>query len=431
MALWMPVQDASALEMRTWLSIDGKLVEAELVRVLGDKVELRKKDGAVIQVPKSALSFGDLDYVAENAPADKTKAALGSGTGPKPKLPNPAKDVKIDSRSFKKEAGDFKINSRTYRICETPHFKIMYMRPTDPMGIAELAERLWVDTAFFHSTFIPKWNGRRMGIIIVNDEEAYEDVGSWYADMIAQAGDKEGADKTRKTWPATSAGNIFMPQADADSNAIFNRLRVFRGVLEKKFVDQNGKVVKTEKEVVKGVWDPFRTHTLAQDLLMLHAGQGIADATAQGRFGVFTGHAFYKEILLNGRSGTNLIGVEGSGNDLKTASGFKDAKDWAPELRKIMKKEAAEWNPSANLKELFALKDGESANTRNIVFSYAFSRFLQSTPERLSAYNRLCAKIDVANQVPELAEIGALYGFDSEDAFIKAWIAWMDSPDFR
>ena len=45
----------------------------------------------------------------------------------------------IADDDFKKEAGDFKVNSRTYRVCETPHFKILYMKPTDPIDIGELA----------------------------------------------------------------------------------------------------------------------------------------------------------------------------------------------------------------------------------------------------------------------------------------------------
>ncbi len=417
LALFLSVQYSAALEMRTWLSIDGRLLEAELVRVVGDKVELRKKDGAVVQVPKSALSFGDLDYVAENAPADKTKAALGSSTGPKPKLPNPAKDVKIDKTQFKKEAGDFKINSRTYRVFETPHFKIMYMKPTDPGDLAELGERLWLDTAFFHSTFIPKWSERKMAVILVNDQEAYEDVGSWFADMLASSGNKEGAARVRATFPKSASSTLYMPPADADAQAVFAEVRVFRTT------DQR-------RQTVRGVWDPFRTHTLASSLLDVQAGN-VTGASPEGSFAIFTGHAFYKEIQLTGRSETNLIGVQGSGNDVGSAGGFKDAKDWAPELKKLIRKEPEMWGPEKNIKEIWSMKSADGANTRNIVFTYAFSRFLQSAPERLSAYNRLCEKIDVSNQVPTLDEIGKLYGYESEALFIKAWVAWMDSSDFR
>lgn len=424
--LWLSAPAASALEMRTWLSIDGRMIEAELVRQLGTDVELRDKDGKVLKVAKSSLSFGDLDYIEENAPADKTTAALGS-SGTKPKLPNPAREVKVDTRVFKKEAGEFKINSRTYRVCETPHFKVMYMKPTDPMDVAELAERLWVDTAFFHSTFIPKWQDRKMAIILVNEEEAYEDAGSWYADMLsANPENKEAADRLRKTWPASASGAISMPQAQADAQKIFSHLRVFRTWRTKIMVDTNGKEVSRKKETVKGVWVPFNTNVLAGDMLQIQAG-GVPDSTPDGEFAIFSGHSYYKELLLNGRSETGMLHTEGTGKDVGTAGGFKSDKSWAPELKKMIKK-GGEWAP--NLDELMKIKQND-ARTRDIVFAYAFCRFLQSTPERLTAFNKLCQKIDVANQVPDLEEIAKIFGYESASALKTAWVAWMESTEFR
>lgn len=52
-------------------------------------------------------------------------------------------------------------------------------------------------------------------------------------------------------------------------------------------------------------------------------------------------------------------------------------------------------------------------------------------PERLSAFNRLCQKIDVANQVPDVGDIGKLYGFDDAEAFKKGFIDWLNGPEFR
>lgn len=427
----LPVFNSTALEPRTWLSIDGRMIEAELIRPLGDSVELRDKDGRVIKVPKSQLSFGDLDYVEENAPADKTAATLGSKPAGKVKLPNPAKEVKIDTKTFKKEAGDFKVNERTYRVCETPHFKVLYMKPTDPMDIAELAERLWIDTAFFHSTFIPKWVDRKMAILLVNDQEAYEDAGSWFADMVAETGTpeaKESAERIRKTWPQSAAGGIQLPQAQADEQKVFGQIRVIRAFRQQRTIDGNGKITVGKPQPIKGVWVPFNTNILASDMIDIQAG-GVGGATAEGAFAVFTGHAYYKEILLNGKSETSMLGTQGSGKDVTSTGGFQSDKSWAPELKKMIKKEPA-WEPAKNLDEVFRVK-GNDASSRNVVFAYAFCRFLQSTPERLSAFNKLCQKIDVANQVPDIEEIAKLYGYADAAALKKAWIAWMDSGEFR
>ena len=424
--LWLP-QTVSALEMRPWLKIDGTIIEAEFVRQVGMDVELRDKDGRVQKISNAQLSFGDLDYIAENAPPDRTIKALGSSGGAKPPLPNPAKTVKVDSKTFKKEAGDFKINSRTYRVCETPHFKVMYMKPTDPTEVAELAERLWVDAAFFHSTFIPKWNDRKMGIILVNDDEAYEDVGSWYADMLSDANNpqaKEEAERIRKTWPRSAAGSVGMPAAQADEQKIFSHLRVFRSF--RSFVDaKTGKVVK--KEPIKGVWVPFNTHCLAGDMLGIQAG-GTKSSTPEGTFALFTGHSYYKEIQLTGRSETGKLHTEGTGKDVGSAGGFQSDKDWAGELKKLLKKKEGPWKP--DLDTLFKTKDND-ARQADIVFAYAFARFLQSTPERLTAFNKLAQKVDVAQQVPDLEEIAKIYGYENADALKKAWLAWMEGPEFR
>lgn len=423
--LWLPVPTAFALEMRTWLSVDGRMLEAELVRQVGADVELRDKDGKVIKLAKSALSFGDLDYIAENAPADTATKALGGAPGAKPKVPSPAKEVKVDTKTFKKEAGDFKINSRTYRVCETPHFKVMYMRPVDPMDMAELAERLWVDTAFFHSTFIPKWHDRKMGILLVNDDEAYGDAGSWFADMISESGNKDEAEKIRKTWPESSAGTIQMPQAQADEKGVFSSIKVFRAYTIPATIDSNGKVTKGKPQLVKGVWDSFRTHGIAQAMLSTQAGS-LNSTSKEGIFAIFTGFAFYKEISLTGKCGTHLLGTKGTGKDVTTSAGFQQDKNWPAELKKMIRK-GAEWKP--NLTNLFAAT-GESPSTPDIVFSYAFSRFLQSTPDRITAFNKLCQTIDVANQVPGLEEIAKLYGYDSASALETAWVTWMDSSEF-
>ena len=66
----MPVRGA---EPRTWISLDGRTLEAELVRRMGPEVELRDGEGRVFKLALTALSFGDQDYVNEFAPEDKTK----------------------------------------------------------------------------------------------------------------------------------------------------------------------------------------------------------------------------------------------------------------------------------------------------------------------------------------------------------------------
>ena len=411
---------ATAAEPRTWISIDGRMIEAELLRRLGNEVELRDKDGRVLKVGMNSLSFADQDYINEFAPEDKTRSLGGSSpTGPKPKLPNPAKDAKLDTKGYNRNAGLFKVNERSYNVCETPHFKVLYMKPVDPMDVAELAERLWLDTAFFHSTFPQKWKDRRMAIMLVNDEEAYEDAGSWFADMISESGDKDQAAKTRATWPKSASGNIYLPAKVADDNGVHPRLRVFRAF------ERSAYGGKAKPSFIKGVWIPFRTHCLSSDMLQLQAG-GVSGIGAEGSYAIFTGHAYYKEILLTGRSETSILRATGTGNDVSGVGGFKDAKNWASEFKKMVKKGDAK----TSIAELFK-RDTENADELATVTAYSFARFLQSSQEKLSAFNKLCERISTSNQIPEPDDIAKFYGLDDTAALEKAWTAYVESAEFR
>jgi hypothetical protein len=417
LAMMMPT---GAAEPRTWISIDGRMIEAELLRRLGADVELRDKDGRISKVPMTSLSFADQDYVNEFAPEDKTKSLAGSTpTGAKPKLPNPAKDAKLDTKVYNKAAGLFKVNDRSYNVCETPHFKVLFMKPVDPMDVAELAERLWLDTAFFHSTFTQKWKDRKMAIMLVNDEEAYEDAGSWFADMLNEAGQKDQAGKTRATWPKSASGTIYLPSKVADDQGVHTQLRVFRAFERSQYGG------KAKPNFIKGVWIPFRTHCLASDMLNIQAG-GVSGIGAAGSFAIFTGHAYYKEILLTGRSETSILRATGTGNDVSGVGGFKDAKSWAPELKKRVKKGDAR----AAIAELFG-KDQETADEVTTVLAYSFARFLQSSQEKLSAFNKLCERISTSNQIPEPDDIAKFYGLENTAALEKAWVAYIESAEFR
>jgi hypothetical protein len=242
----------------------------------------------------------------------------------------------------------------------------------------------------------------------------------------------------RKTWPAASSGTVHLPKSEADNAGIMDEIRVLRAYRVQQTVDQNGKVTKSKPQPLKGVWVPFNTHILAGDLLDIQAGgsgivgqsaDGKPDPRTFGKFALFTGHAYYKEIQLNGRTETHLVGTRGTGKDLTHSGDFEQGKGWAGALKKLIRKEK-EWEPNANLAELW-VTSGQDPATRNVVFAYAFVYFLQSTPERLTAFNKLCQKVDVAKQVPELDEIAKLYGYADEAALKKAWIEWMSSGDFK
>lgn len=406
--LLLPSPAARAFDSRAWLAADGQMLEATFVRLLGDTAEVKAKDGRTLKLPKALLSIGDLDYLQSNAPQEK-KPALGAATAVT-KIPSPAKAAKVDRKQFKL-AGELRIAARTWKVYETPHFKLLHLPPAEPADLAELAERMWLDAAFFYAGFQEKWTGRKMAIIMVNDDASLKDA------MLSNGPDGTGAHLDRAA-PEGSEGTLFIPLNQATAAGIFDYLRVLRGC----DTPQAGK----KPTPLKGVWRPCHVHMLALDLLGIQMGRNWGNVP-EGRFALTAGTAFHKEILLTGRSETRIVGSQSAGRKLMTTGGFAAGKSWAVELKKQMK-QGNQWKPS--LDELM-LTTENNAHTPAVVFSWSFTRFLQSTPERLRAFSQLCQHTDAAQQVPDTADIAKLYGFASAAELEKAWIAWMNSADFR
>ncbi len=415
-ALFALLNTLPALEPRLWISLDGRTIDAELIKTDGDIVELKDKEGRVLKVPKSSLSFGDLDYIAEYGPEEK-KSSLGSKPAGKAKVPNPAKEMKFSPKSVKKDAGEIKLGTLSFQVTETPRFKILTSKGVDPMDTAELAERLWHDMAFFHASFAGKFKDRRMAIILAEPEKDFTELGAWYVEILNAAGNTEPAADLKSRWPNSSSSAINLPADLAGQNGLLTEATVIRSA---------GRGAKPSPLVdsAKGVWAPFRTHTLAGHFLALQAG-GTSSFAKEGIFAIFTGHAFHKEIDLTGQTVTGILHQE-TGKKTSAAGGYDNGKNWPGELKRRIRKE--ELKPS--LITLFASSSND-AQPDDLAMAYSFSRFLQSTPERHTAYSKLMERISTSRQVPDLDSIAKIYSLDDGPALEKAWLAWVDSNDFR
>lgn len=71
-------------EFRNWTNADGKNVDAELVKVDGDNVTFRLRNGSTTTYPQTKLSEADRDYIAKNPPAAPSAPAGKPGTADKP-----------------------------------------------------------------------------------------------------------------------------------------------------------------------------------------------------------------------------------------------------------------------------------------------------------------------------------------------------------
>lgn len=414
-ALFILAGSSPALEPRTWISLDGRTIDAELIRTDGLNVELRDKENRTLKVPKASLSFGDLDYIAEFAPEEKS-AGFAPKAPAKVKVPSPAKEMKFNNKTVKKDAGEFKFGGATLKICETPHFKIFYSKGIDPTDTAELAERLWHDTAFFHSSFAAKFKDRRQPIFLVESSTDYGLIGEWYVEVLNAAGNTEGAASVKSTWDKASGNAVSIPAETAAANGVLDQATVLR------MIGRGSK--STQGDDGKGVWGSFRTHVLAGDLIELQAG-GLSSFAKEGRFAIFTGHSFFKEIDLTGASATSVIQKD-TGKKTSSAGGYDTGRNWAAELKKRIR--GGDVKP--RLSTLWA-SDLNDAKPDDLALAYSFSRFLQSTPERHTAYSKMMQRISTSSQVPDPDSVAKLYGLEDAAALEKQWLEFVSSGDFR
>lgn len=401
-------------ELRTWTSADGRTIEAELVSFDGKTVNLKGPTGQRYAFDKSKLSQGDLEFLKDYAPA-----AGSSLTTPKAgKVASPAKEAKIDAKTFVKGDKQFETPQHKFDVLETPHFKVLHSAKAKPAEIAELAERLWIDTAFFHPTFAQKFTDRKQAIFLVDEETTYLAIGEWYAGLLDEIGRGDAAEMVKKTWPLSAAGAVSLPANIADGNGVLPTARVFR-TYEKSSEEEDGK-----GERIKGVWVPFRVHCIAGDLLDVQIGN-VSGFGANGLHGLTIGYAYYKEVFLTGKSETSLLSAE-SAEDAKSTGGFRGSDSWADELKKAIRKKEV----TPKMDSIINLTPQNATPATNVL-AYSFIHFLHSSPERVAGWPKLIERISTSSQVPEPEDMAKLLGFESAEAMEKQWIEYISGGSFR
>lgn len=407
-----------ALEPRTWIILDGRIIEAELQKVSGNLVSILDTTGKQVQLDKSWLSIGDNEYIKEYFP-DAKATGVGSTASAAVQLPQPAKTAKIDPKTFTLKAGTFALPSDSYDVLETQHFKVMYQKPVDPRDVGELAERLWLDAAFFHATFPQKFRKEKMAIFLAPSDSHYDRIGQWYADLYAKAGKPEIAAKIGATWPQSASGSLQLTIDVARQNGVIEHARVFRAY-------RKGASPTQKPDMIRGVWVPFFVHCLAGDMLDVQAG-GVSGFGAKGWYAVDSGHAYYKEISLTGKSETSLLRTQSvTARDVSSIGGFQDVKNWAGELKKLVRK--GDVKPTMENIYLLTL---DGADAKGNVLGYAWARYLQSSLPKLAAFNKLIERVSASNQMPEPGDLAKIYGFEDTAAMEADFMKYLTSTDFR
>ncbi len=399
---------ALAGEPRIWTSRKGSTLEAELLSADATSATLVTKDTKQIVLKIEDLSLADRQFLVEFGNADPKILVAGE-------LGEPEKQVKIDSATIKKlKERTLKLGDESeslFDLTESEHFLVASAGKVNAEAIAETAERLWHGMAFQHMNFRRDWADKRMLIILAEDRPAYATLGKWYQQTLREAGQEDAASRAKVTWDKLGSTSIGIPEEMMKSHNLHSQAILFNILEASRF---------------KKAMGPFQIHTIAGALLTKQLG-GVSSFGGEGYFAVTTGHSYFKEIALGGKSETQILSVEGSGNDeINSKKGFEDGSSWVRGLKTAVRKGTVKVDLEPMLKwKLDGLKPEQ------LVLIYSFDYYMQSSPQRLCAFASMVRRIESSNQIPPAVEIAKIFGFDSVQAFNADWELFIKEGNFK
>jgi hypothetical protein len=399
---------AFAADSRIWTSRKGSTLEAELLKADATSATLVTKDAKQIVLKIEDLSLGDRQYLVEYGNADSKILVAGD-------LGEPEKQVRIESATIKKlKESNFILGDESvsfFELTESEHFLIASAGKVDADAVAETAERLWHGMAFQHMNFRRDWADKRMLIFLAADRPAYTAIGEWYQGNLTSAGQADAAARVKATWDRLGSTSISLNEELMKDHNLHSQAILFNIQDASRF---------------KKAMGPFQIHTIAGALLTKQLG-GVSSFGSEGYFAVTTGHSYYKEIALGGKSETQILSVAGTDNgDIDSKKGFEDGSSWARGLKTSVRKGTVK----VDLEPMLQWKL-EGLKPEQLVLIYSFSYYMQSNPQRLCAFASMVRRIESSNQIPPAVEIAKIFGFDSVEAFNADWALFIKEGNFK
>lgn len=395
----------SAADFRTWTSLSGSNLEAQLVKLDGEVAVLATKEPKEIRIKGSELSLADRQYLIEFAKADPALLF-------RDKITIPEEEIKLPNDFLKKLETKIKFSTDSqliFDVWESPHFIYATQGRARIKGLAHTAEACWHGMAFQHMEFRDNWADKKYLIVIPENEEVYKAMGEYEYKYLVEIAQQKFAESIKSTWDRVGSSHVNASEADMSTYNLMEGGLIFHVREDTKFDDK---------------FSPFQTHCLSSALYNFQIG-GISQVSGPGYFALSTGHAYYKEIQLASKTETNMLSKE-SGGEIATKSGFEDGRSWARTLRSLVKKDKVK----TNLEKMLEM-DAAQLDPERLVLMYSFSAYMQSTPARLANYAKLTRLIHTSNQIPEQSEIALIFGFDTVEAFEKDWKDYIESNDFK
>ncbi len=384
----------TAQEARTWTNAKGQKLEGSLVKQDDTTVWVLKGDGKEVAIPKRSLSEEDQKHLQGAVPASAAASAAGRFA-----------TARIDPAAWKPRVDGFKLGTLVYPAhVETEHFvvaAISKIRPAMLLAYAEAAERLWTDIAADLPALAKAYEGRKLPIILANDEKDAETFSNWHdehadaSNTVARAYNLEGF-----TIASFSLDEEFAKEAGLTISG-----RLFRMDAKK-------------AEHARKTW-PQRIHFLTDDIIrhMLGNLKNNEDNSLSLTRLCF---CYQREELVCGRIESEV--TFGGGGDVE---GFKNGRNWAGATKKLLK---AGSRPDI---ASFLETPGAKAEPRDLGFGLGLMHFIHAAPARLDGFGKVLADAGAAKKCPDPETFATGLGFDSPEALNVAWRTYMESDAFQ
>ncbi|WP_193213391.1 hypothetical protein [Luteolibacter marinus] len=401
------LSSAEAGDTRIWTSRKGSTIEAEFLSLDGESATLLGPESKQLVLKVNDLSLADRQYLVEVGGADPKILITGE-------LGEPEKQVRIDSKTFKSikdKTLDFgTAKEGKFELMESEHFLLASAGKVRAQAVAETAERLWHGMAFQHMNFRRDWGDKKMLVILAEDRTAHAAVGSWYQEHLKSLGKDAIAVDVGMTWDKGAGTSINLSEEMTEEYNVFPTAMYYNI---------------TQPQLFKKAMAPFVIHTFAKSLLSKQLG-GVSSFGAQGYFAVLTGHGYFKEMSLAGKSETQLIAVTETSKEFSEKKGFEDGTSWSRTLKGLVRKGKVK----TELEPMFQWKT-EDLTPERLVLIYSFACYMQSNPQRLNSFAAMVRRIESSNQIPATIEIARLFGFESVEALEADWTNFIKEGDFK
>ena len=393
----------------------GRAIQAKILMVAGDEVEIEMADGRSFTLPIAQFSLTSQTEIREHAKAAAKPAAPESATGPKPtpgsETDTPDKPAELSDKPI------FQFKDLEFRERKLDHFRILTIdTKNDPAD--KYAEKIYdlmaktmpgLDAIFEEQGFrapgeepnandFPDEDKRYRHRIYLVEQES--EAGP-YSTMIEQYAKEYSSDEAQQKF-ARSANQV------------------------NNFSDYKHRFLVIRKQPGKPPHQ-LLAHSLGYQFVASHTEQVAIPFWLQMGAGYYSEHQMFEKCVVHYINFQDYYDdYEGAGGDgqMTKSEVLSNSESWVKPLKALCKKEKR-----VSLERLFGVTTAD-LTPNDSAYAMALFSFMNSTEEMTTGFNKLLDMVK-ADKTPSPQDMADIFGHESVEKFEEAWYSYIMSTKFR